>query len=1131
MTGKGNQGAMRAQFEDLAGRWPDRPALLGPADETSTHAQLWARLQAIIATFEDSGVPAGGVIVVSLANPFDNLVVLLAASCHGIALPMPAFENDAELQRLGAEIPVDAVVVDETPGLPRHPLVASGALPLVLRSGLLNPVDGAGDRGGAGRCGARELTKPDDCLFIRTSGTLSAPKLIAISEDSLLTSARSFAAWLGLGPEDRSLCVMPQHHLHAIHRSILPFLVSGASVVVTDGPDSRQFTDWLARFSPTVMTATPTLFRQLLAATEAQGSTGHSLRVLASGSDTMPGALQTSLQDRFGIPVLQFYGLTEAAPSLTTTGRTTPAGSVGRATAPWELAFARDGVVAPELTVGEIAARGGVFNDRIVDGKRLAPDLSEGGWLLTGDLGERTPEGDLVLRGRVRDTIIKAGVKIDPVLVETAARSVAGVGDCASLGVTRSEDSAVRHVLLVSGAAGLDTVRLREDLLELLPFYAVPDDVHVVPEVPRTATSKLNRQDLARRFLAGDLKGVEAAPDGWSPEAGDPPGTPGPVADIRALFEGLLETRIVDMDGSFFDLGGDSFLALQLILEIEDRFGRRLSPNELLTHSSVAALAKLLADEGGEGNAGGEPDYRHLVCLNDEGTKAAVYLAPSSLAAPYYSRLLKEAFAEVGHPLFSFDISRVADRGQPVQTLRQLAATCVEDLRRHQPEGPYVICGFSFGAHVAFEMARQIVGSGARVAALVLLDDHADFHKPRLTLQSLQAGWHGSTIPVRSNLVLSTHVHDVFEGPIHLVRAQDCAGDYKGSPANDWDWLTRDTVTVLPVPGDHSDVLRGRVPARWARWIADLVENGASACSQDGTVRVPGRFGNPVRSVLKAREAAVAGDAVRCAALTREAFRNMDTRPAWLTSSCLAAELGTGQVFRALAGFHRHWKRSGDPAFAGIDFMTRIAAPAFQEALHSRNRVYRALVAPLLRLAKRRVGRYAVETQTRDPELLWQLSRLAQLCERPDAARLRAEQACQILPSAAMATRYAACLAQEGETDAAVAVMRQAVRAHPASTMAKRALAEHLVAAQGWSPELKTCIEGARTDDVDMIGFVFRLIELAVASGNTAAVNPILPYMGALDALPAEIRRRLEGLIAKGAQKRAETRPATAVPA
>ena len=265
-------------------------------------------------------------------------------------------------------------------------------------------------------------------LVLHTSGTTSRPKQVPLTHHNLCLSARNVAAALGLRTDDRCLNVMPLFHIHGLVGALLSSLAAGGSAICAPGFHAPSFFEWLSELEPTWYTAVPTIHQAVLArAAESTDAIDRSrLRFVRSSSAPLPPQVQDALEQALGVPVIESYGMTEAAHQMASNplppGERKP-GSVGVAAGPDITVLGPDGQELPVGSVGEVAVRGA----SVFSGYENAPEVNASaftnGWFRTGDEGLLDAEGYLFLRGRIKEIINRGGEKIGPLEIEDALLS------------------------------------------------------------------------------------------------------------------------------------------------------------------------------------------------------------------------------------------------------------------------------------------------------------------------------------------------------------------------------------------------------------------------------------------------------------------------------------------------------------------------------------------------------------------------------------------------------------------------------------------------------------------------------------------------------------------------------------
>jgi acyl-CoA synthetase (AMP-forming)/AMP-acid ligase II len=357
--------------------------------------------------------------------------------------------------------------------------------------------------GGTGPA-AQTLATPEPespAMLVETSGTTGRPKLIRITHGQLAASAANLARFLRFSPVDRSLDVMALFNIGGSISSLLLPLHAGSSVVCPPSLDERLVADEIVRHRPTWYTAAPALHELVLAAVRRAGRAP--FRFARSTSAPLPRRLLAELEGAYGVPVLDAYGLSEAAGQVSSNplppGRRKP-GTVGPP-AGCEVRILDE--------TGEVLIRGSQVIRGYAGGTAEPGDTIDG-WLRTGDVGYLDEDGYLVLAGRVKEVINRGGEKIAPAEVEEVLLAHPAVQEAAVFPVphpTLGEDGAAA-IVLAEGAEPLEAAELRRFAAERLSAPKVPRRVSFVDELPRTALGKVPRRRLAEAL------GVGSAPSG-----------------------------------------------------------------------------------------------------------------------------------------------------------------------------------------------------------------------------------------------------------------------------------------------------------------------------------------------------------------------------------------------------------------------------------------------------------------------------------------------------------------------------------------------------------------------------------------------------------------------------------------
>lgn len=341
----------------------------------------------------------------------------------------------------------------------------------------------------------------DAAVCLHTSGTTARPKLVALDETQLLHTAGEVGATLALGAGDRCLNVMPLFHIHGIVAGLLASVVAGGEVMCAPGFDAFSFQRDLVNGSCSWTTAVPSMY-QAVARRRVRTVRPHpELRVLRSSSAPLHDVLAAALEERFGCPVVNSYGMTEAAHQMASQ-RLPPAprrrGTVG-AGAGAEIALLQDG--APGWAAGrsgEVVVRGPGVIAAYVSPCAANDESHVDGWFRTGDEGILGEDGDLTLVGRIKELINVAGEKVSPYEVEEVLQGHPSVAQAASFAMPDQLRGERVHaaVVLVAGDHDVTARDLRAFVRDRLSPHKVPDEITFVETIPLGPTGKIQRTRL-----------------------------------------------------------------------------------------------------------------------------------------------------------------------------------------------------------------------------------------------------------------------------------------------------------------------------------------------------------------------------------------------------------------------------------------------------------------------------------------------------------------------------------------------------------------------------------------------------------------------------------------------------------
>jgi acyl-CoA synthetase (AMP-forming)/AMP-acid ligase II len=476
------------------------PALVTVDGESIDHATLWATVERLGLELRRAGLKPGDRIAIVLPNGPAIALMLLAAMSVGSAAPLNPRYRQEEFRFYLEDLRAAALITDGQSPAALAAMPAS-TTPIEVRGEGLS-IELAVPAGTADASGTLPPTPDDEALVLHTSGTTSRPKIVPLRQRNLARSARNIAASLQLTASDRSLTVMPLFHIHGIMSGLLAPLAAGGSVVCTPGFDAFAFHRWLEELRPTYYSAVPTMHQMVLARSPDFRPT--SLRFVRSSSASLARPVLEGLVERFGVPVIEAYGMTEASHQMTCNplppGTVKP-GSVGIPTGIEVAILDAANNVLPSGERGEVAIRGAT----VVDGYENNPTANEAaftdGWFRTGDEGMLDEDGYLFLTGRLKEQINRGGEKISPLEIDEVLLRHPAVAEAVTFAIPHDKlgEEVGAAVVLVDGGEATEQ-DLRTYLRGQLAPFKVPKQIVFVTEIPKGATGKLQRIGLAERL-------------------------------------------------------------------------------------------------------------------------------------------------------------------------------------------------------------------------------------------------------------------------------------------------------------------------------------------------------------------------------------------------------------------------------------------------------------------------------------------------------------------------------------------------------------------------------------------------------------------------------------------------------
>jgi long-chain acyl-CoA synthetase len=477
---------------------PQKPAVLW-GEDTFTHAQLYQQALALAGLLRQRGVQPGDRIGLWLKNCPQFVPALFGVfMADAAAVPINNFLKPDEVAHLLADAGINLLITDHSmaEGVAR---LAAGrpALQAWCVEDLVLPPAATRDLPPS-PCARRES---DLAVLIYTSGTTGAPKGAMLTHGNLLHNIRSCQQMLETTYGDRFVLLLPMFHSFMLTVCIVLPLLTGASIVlIRSVHPPKNIIAEILRHHGTILPSVPPFFRLLA---QADLPPQLPLRLCISGGAALPVEILREFNRKFPLPLIEGYGLSETSPvaALNPVRGPWKEGSIGLPVPDVELSVQNDaGQILPAGATGEICVRGGNVMAGYWNQPEATAAIMRDGWLLTGDVGHRDPDGFYFITDRKKDMLIVNGINVYPRQIEELIYQFPGVREAAVVGVPdeRRGEHPVAFVALNEGAA-FDQYALQHFLRERIAHYKVPRQIHVLPALPRNATGKILKTALRQQ--------------------------------------------------------------------------------------------------------------------------------------------------------------------------------------------------------------------------------------------------------------------------------------------------------------------------------------------------------------------------------------------------------------------------------------------------------------------------------------------------------------------------------------------------------------------------------------------------------------------------------------------------------
>lgn len=568
-----------------------------------------------------------------------------------------------------------------------------------------------------------------------TSGSTGTPKGVMIEHRNVISSFAGMDGILGTEPgvwlasTSISFDIAVTELLWTLSRGFQVVIHEGdEGIPVLSGPESIAAE--ICQYGVTHLQGTPTMARMVLTDPAAPQALAK-LKKLILGGEPFPPSLARTLLDVMTGDFYNVYGPTETTICATAdlvrqVQDPLPIGAPLGNT----LAYVLDehGRILPPLAHGELFIGGptvgrGYFRRPDLTAERFIPDpfsrIAGGRLYRTGDLVRMGLDGKLEFIDRLDSQVKIRGYRIELGEIEGVMRTLPAIEDAVVVvrGDASSEKTLAGFFTLRPGArASLEEVS--GYLSQLLPSYMVPPSLTLLEAFPLNSNGKTDRAKLAAMAPAASAKSSDVI----NPAAVAAPSHPKLQQierDLCAWCSELLKVPDVSPTVDFFEIGGQSLAAAELMHRLSKSYGPHIRLSSLIKVRTMRGLAELALREA-DGSSRTEP-FSPVVEVRGSGHKTPLFLIAGLGGNVVNFELLSRRLPE-DRPIYAIETRGTSRNLDILTTVEEMAEAYLEEVRRIQPNGPYYLCGYSFGGVIAFEMAQQLAAVGEELGIVGLID-------------------------------------------------------------------------------------------------------------------------------------------------------------------------------------------------------------------------------------------------------------------------------------------------------------------------------------------------------------------------------------------------------------------------
>lgn len=477
----------------------------------------YAQLHTDITNFQKKlaalGIAPGAAVSIALPNSYPFIVSFLAASWQrAIAAPLNPAYKQSEFEFYIDDLSSHLVLIPQ--GESDGPAVKAArkynaAVAECYWDGqqVVLDIKHSGKLQGQGNAKIEQAQAGDTALILHTSGTTAAPKAVPLSHKNLTTTMKNIKQTYQLSAKDRTMLVMPLFHVHGLLAGFLAPLHSGGSVIVPPKFSATKFWTDFNKHEANWYTAVPTIHQILLKSPPPHPKPN--IRFIRSCSSPLSPKIFHELEKTFDAPVLEAYAMTEAAHQMTSNplppGKRQP-GSVGIGQGVEIKILDQEGNEVTQGKEAEICIRGeNITAGYINNPEANKSSFTKGGYFRTGDQGKKDPDGYVIITGRIKELINKAGEKISPIELDNVVAQNSKVSEAVSFAIPdEMYGQEVGIAVVLKDGAQMTGDELKQWMTSRVAKFKLPKKVYFTKVMPKTATGKVQRRMVAAAMEKSD---------------------------------------------------------------------------------------------------------------------------------------------------------------------------------------------------------------------------------------------------------------------------------------------------------------------------------------------------------------------------------------------------------------------------------------------------------------------------------------------------------------------------------------------------------------------------------------------------------------------------------------------------